>query len=357
MNVLFPMTGPIHYKGEEYFYPKPLISINGKLMIESSIEVFNSIENVKIIPIILAKDATKYKLDDVLQQTLLGCEHEILQLNEPTDGALCTCLLASDNVDQAQELVIANYDQYLDVDITSVCQYFRDNQADFGVISFDSVHPKWSYVKLDSNGMIMEAAEKKPISRNAIAGFYYFRSAQIFVDAAKGVLSSSSSDKEAYFISESINQCVLQGMKGLSYSINSKSYRNFYDANELKEFVRQSQKSDSTLSSGIIKKAVDYVSAFNNRDLSVIESMFARDCSLYDPNIGEISGRASILKFMSELFDNEHFSFVSSSIFSNENSASVEFVLTINNISTRGVDIITWDAGKIVKIYAYLESK
>lgn len=357
MNVLLPMTGPIRYKGEEYFYPKPLISINGKLMIESSIEVFSSIENVKIIPIISAKDANEYKLDDVLQQTLLGCEHEILQLHGQTAGALCTCLLASDAVDLAQELVIANYDQHLDVDITSVCQYFRDNQADFGVICFESVHPKWSYVKLDANGIIVEGAEKRPISRNAIAGFYYFRSAQVFVDAAKGVLSASSSDKEAYYISESINQCILQGMKGLSYSINSKSYRNFYDANELKEFVRQFQKNESSLSSSIIKKAADYISAFDNRDLSVIESMLAEDCSLYDPNIGDISGRAPILKFMSELFANEHFNFVSRSVFSNENSASVEFVLTINSISTRGVDIITWDAGKIVKIYAYLERK
>ena len=45
-----------------------------------------------------------------------------------------------------------------------------------GTVIFKSVHPRWSYVKLDSKKNVVEAAEKVPISNNATAGTYFFKS-------------------------------------------------------------------------------------------------------------------------------------------------------------------------------------
>ena len=53
---------------------------------------------------------------------------------------------------------------------------------DGGVIVFDSVHPRWSFVRVDKAGFVIETAEKRPISRLATAGFYYFRRGADFVD-------------------------------------------------------------------------------------------------------------------------------------------------------------------------------
>ncbi len=357
MNIIFPMTGPLFYKGEEYHYPKPLIPINGKLMIERSIERFKSINNVKIFPVILKADAKEHKLDDVLKQSLGMVSHETLQIENKTAGALCTCLLAMNALDLHEELIISNYDQNLDVDVASVCQYFRDNDADFGVICFDSVHPKWSYVKTDSNGLIVEAAEKRPISRNAVAGFYYFKSGQSFIDCAEWVLTSSSNDHQNFYISESINKSVLMGKKGLVYSIDTKSYRNFYDSNALKEYVSMLREYEIPSEKALRQRTADYVKAFDVCDLSEIGNMLTENCSLFDPCVGLIAGRSQVLKFISEIFSSESLNFVSHSILVDDYKSCIEFLLTVNGETTKGVDIITWESDKISKIYAYLEGK
>jgi len=354
MNVIFPMTGQNRYKSEEYFYPKPLITINGKLMIERSIEKIASIPDVKVIPIISREDADEYRLESVLQQTLLDVKHKILVLDYETAGALCTCLMATDFLDLDKELIVANYDQNLSVDTESVIEYFRKNQADFGVICFESVHPKWSFVKLDNNGAIVESAEKKPISKNAIAGFYYFKTANIFIDAAKNVLLKSSSGKESYYISESLNQCVLQGLKGLVYEIDSNKYKNFYDANELKDFVTQSR--DNLISHPVELGTAQYIEAFDSKNLTAIERLLAENSVLYDPNVGEICGKDNILKFLSTIFQRGVVNFVGKTVIANDTFSCIEFLLTIDGDIIKGADVITWQSGKISKIHAYLES-
>jgi dTDP-glucose pyrophosphorylase len=349
------MTGQNRYKSEEYFYPKPLITINGKLMIEQSIEKIASIPDVKVIPIISREDAVEHRLDSVLQQVLLDVKHKILVLDNQTAGALCTCLMVTDILDLDEELIVVNYDQNLDVDSEHVIEYFRKNQADFGVICFQSVHPKWSFVKLNNNGMIVESAEKKPISKNAIAGFYYFKTASIFIDAAKNVLLTSSGQKESYYISESLNQCVLQGLKGLVYEIDSKKYKNFYDSNELKDFVTQSR--GNLINDSVESGTARYIAAFDSQNLTEIESLLVESSILYDPNVGEICGKNNIVEFLSTLFQRGVINFVAKTVITNDTSSCIEFLLTMDGAIIRGADVITWQSGKISKIHAYLESQ
>lgn len=359
MNIIFPMTGNISYKSDEYIYPKPLISINGTLMIENCFEQFKSLSDRKFLPIISKEDSNKYNLDGVLQQTLLDSNHEIIQINGKTAGALCTCLLAYESLNENEELIIANYDQHLNVDISSVVGNFRENNADFGVITFESAHPKWSFVKLDEDGDITESAEKRPISKNAIAGFYYFKTASIFFKAANNLLVSSSLDKKVFYISESINECILLGFKGKTYNIDSNQYRNFYDSNELKEFIQQSKEDSNTKNYDIYKKTFNYIDAFNSCDRKALEEMFDENSSLFDPKVGLIEGKGSIINFIDKIFSksNDNLNFQSEVVLVDKNNSCIEFLLTLNgNDPIRGVDMITWQNGKILKIYAYMES-
>jgi len=56
---------------------------------------------------------------------------------------------------------------------------FRRQELDAGTIVFDSVHPRWSFVKTNEKGLVIEAAEKRPPSRNATAGFYHFNKVKL----------------------------------------------------------------------------------------------------------------------------------------------------------------------------------
>ncbi len=185
INLLYSMAGKSQFfNTEEYIFPKPLIEIGGKPMIEIALEKYKEMKLTKrFIFIVSSEDCSKYHLDNSLH-LLTDDKSVVIKLTKETAGAACSALMAVEFINNKEELVIANSDQIIDDDIEMIINNFRSRKIDAGVVCFESVHPKWSFVRLDENDRIIEAAEKKPLSKNAIAGFYYFRTGAMFVAAA-----------------------------------------------------------------------------------------------------------------------------------------------------------------------------
>lgn len=139
-------------------------------------------------------------------------------IRNQTAGALCTCLMAVEYINNNASLIIANSDQIIEVDYTKVIDYFIKINADAGVITFPSIHPRWSYARKSGNDVI-EVAEKRPLSKDAIAGFYYFKQGSDFVQAAKKALIKQNNLDGKYYISSSINELILKGKKIGYYDI------------------------------------------------------------------------------------------------------------------------------------------
>jgi len=106
------------------------------------------------------------------------------------------------------------------------------------VITFDSVHPRWSFVSDDDNGNVLEVCEKRVISRNAIAGFYYYDTAKRFFDAAKDVLIKGCSTNGLFYISSTLNEVILNNGVVKHFKIPSSSYHSFYSPAKISEFER-----------------------------------------------------------------------------------------------------------------------
>lgn len=49
--------------------------------------------------------------------------------------------------------------KFFEYDLNEVISELSLNDA--GVLSFESVHPRWAYVKCDENNFVLEAFEKK----------------------------------------------------------------------------------------------------------------------------------------------------------------------------------------------------
>jgi hypothetical protein len=77
-----------------------------------------------------------------------------------------------------------------------------------GVPAFNSIHPRYSYVRLE-DGLVVEAAEKTPISRNATAGFYWYARAQDFVDGAKDLIRKDAHVNGAFYVCPVFNELIL----------------------------------------------------------------------------------------------------------------------------------------------------
>jgi NDP-sugar pyrophosphorylase family protein len=220
----------------QFNYPLPLIEINGKSLIEYVIDDLNKInEKKEFIFILKDEDCNKYKLDKTLN--LLVPDAKIIRLQSPTKGAICSILMAIDDLNIDDETIIVNSDQIIDCDYNSVLNHFRTNLAEGGIICFRSVHPRWSYAKIIDD-LVVQTEEKTPISNNAIAGFYYFKNGSTFVNSSFNVIKFDQNYEGNYYTSSVFNQLILNGMKVLSYNINSDSYHTFYSIPKLKEFEK-----------------------------------------------------------------------------------------------------------------------
>lgn len=239
INVLFPMAGGNKFFARtNYPFPKPLIEICGKTMIEMAIDNFKSLERVNFIFILNKKECRKFHIDDTLK-LLTGNQCKIIQVEGETKGAACSALMAIEYINNDIPLVISNFDQIIEEDINKVLHYF--SQFDGGVIIFKSVHPRWSYVKVNAKGFVIEAAEKRPISRNAIAGFYYFRRGQDFVTSAMNMIRKDSNVNGIYYIAPSLNELVLRHKRIAVFAIDEEKYHTFYMPQKIEEYRRKKQ--------------------------------------------------------------------------------------------------------------------
>jgi HAD superfamily hydrolase (TIGR01509 family) len=170
MNVLIPMAGAgSRFQEQGYTFPKPLIEVGNKPMIQVVTDNLNI--DAHHIYIVQKEHYEKYNLETVLKLIKPDCT--IVQVDELTDGAACTTLLAREYINNDEPLIIANSDQFVDWNSNEVLYAFSTEGIGGGILTFESTHPKWSYAKLDENGFVSMVAEKQPISNNATVGIYY----------------------------------------------------------------------------------------------------------------------------------------------------------------------------------------
>jgi dTDP-glucose pyrophosphorylase len=165
----------------------------------------------------------------------------IVPLERQTKGALCSALMAIDHIAADEPLAIANGDQIVDADLAALVAQADARGEDGAVVTFESLHPRWSFVRLNDDGLVCEAVEKRVISRHAIAGFYYYRSGKLFIDAALQTLGSDDSVGNAYYISQTLNHLILDGRKIGAAAIPAGDYHSFYSPQKVQEYERRLQ--------------------------------------------------------------------------------------------------------------------
>lgn len=243
INILLPMGGKSQFfDSPEYPFPFPLIEIFDRSIIEMVIENLNGIKEEKhFIFVVNESDCIKYHIDNVLN-LLTTNQCDIIRLTGETKGATCSALFAIELIDNDIPLIIANSDQVIDEDIGKIIKYFKENNADAGVICFESVHPRWSYVRTDAEGKITETAEKRPLSKNAIAGFYYFKHGENFVHAAMQSIKKDCHVNGKYYIAPTLNELILENKRLLIYKLDNSKYHTFYSPQKIKDYEQKISK-------------------------------------------------------------------------------------------------------------------
>jgi hypothetical protein len=209
LRVLVPMAGPPGAVGGKRFGGcKALAEIGQRPMIQHVYDNLSALGRCRFVFVIRRDDAARFHLNEVLSLLDPGCA--VVQAEGDTRGAACSALLAVEHIAADEPLVIANGDQILAADLGAVANGFRDRGLDGGIVVFDAIHPRWSYVRVDRQGLVVEAAEKRPISRLATAGLYYFRRGGDFVTAATEMIRKDDHVGSSFYVCPSYNQLVLR---------------------------------------------------------------------------------------------------------------------------------------------------
>jgi dTDP-glucose pyrophosphorylase len=155
MNILIPMAGAgSRFEQAGYTFPKPLIEVHGKPMIQKVVENLN-IEG-RYIFIVQKEHYDKYALNYLLPLIAPGCE--IVQVDGVTEGAACTTLLAKQFIDNDAPLITANSDQYIEFE-DGWQRHLDTEWTDGNILTFEATHPKWSFARVDADGDVKYAEQ------------------------------------------------------------------------------------------------------------------------------------------------------------------------------------------------------
>jgi HAD superfamily hydrolase (TIGR01509 family) len=210
LNVLVPMAGAgSRFAQQGYTFPKPLIEVNGKPMIQVVVENLNI--EAHYIFIVQQEHYEKYNLKYLLNLIAPGCD--IVQINGITEGAACSTLLAKEFINNDAPLVMANSDQYVEWNSNECMYAFTADEIDGGIVTFEASHPKWSYAKLGDDGFVSEVAEKKVISNEATVGIYYWKKGSDYVKYAEDMIAKDIRVNNEFYVCPVFNQAIEDGKK------------------------------------------------------------------------------------------------------------------------------------------------
>jgi HAD superfamily hydrolase (TIGR01509 family) len=218
LNILIPMAGAgSRFEQAGYTFPKPLIDVGGKPMIQIVTENLNLQANY--IYVVQKKHREKYNLDTLLNLITPKCK--IIETDGITEGAACTALLAKEYIDNDNPLFFANSDQYVEWDSNEFMYKMQETNADGGIVTFTSTHPKWSFVKSDENGLVTEVAEKNPISQTATVGYYYWKHGSDFVKYAEQMIDKNIRVNNEFYVCPVFNEAIADNKKVRIYNVET----------------------------------------------------------------------------------------------------------------------------------------
>ena len=216
LNVLIPMAGAgSRFEKAGYTFPKPLIEVRSKPMIQVVVDNINV--DAQFIFIVQKAHLEKYNLTQTLNLIAPNCK--IVTVDGLTEGAACTTLLAKELINNDNPLLMANSDQFVEWCSDEFMYNMITSNVDGGILTFNSTHPKWSYAKIDNSGFVTEVAEKNPISNNATVGIYYWKNGSDYVKYAEQMIQKNIRVNNEFYVCPVFNEAIGNGKKIKTFNI------------------------------------------------------------------------------------------------------------------------------------------
>lgn len=217
INVVIPMAGQgSRFVKAGYDRPKPFIDVCAKPMIERVLENLQ-LKDVRFI--LIAREEHLSLEQQMVAHLKEQYEAQFVSVNKLTEGAACTILLACAQINNDEPLLLANSDQIVEMNLQEFIHDSDQRHLDGSILTFYADHPKWSYAKVDGEGLVSEVKEKVQISEHATVGLYYFRKGKFFVNSAVKMIAHNDRVNNEFYTAPAYNYAIADGLKIGIYEI------------------------------------------------------------------------------------------------------------------------------------------
>ena len=207
LNIVLPMAGHgSRFAKAGYADPKPLIPMGDKSMIEVVVDNLRPSRAHRFIFVCQQAHLDEFGLAARLERIAPGCT--IVPVSQVTEGAACTVLLARRLIDNDDALMIANCDQYVDIQIDDYLVRMDDDGLDGLIMTMTANDPKWSFLRLDTDASIIEVVEKQVVSNEATVGIYNYARGRDFVTAANAMIGRGLRVNGEFYVAPAYNEMI-----------------------------------------------------------------------------------------------------------------------------------------------------
>lgn len=220
INIVIPMAGRgSRFADNGYELPKPLIPVHGIPMIELVIKNLTPSIPHTFTFICREEHLQTYNLEKYIENATQN--YNLLPIKKVTQGAACTVLLAEELINNQDQLMIANCDQYISVSIDEYLANFSKSRLEGFIMTMTANDPKWSFVKLNNMELVEQVREKEVVSSEATVGIYNFQRGSDFVRGAQEMIRDDERVGNEFYVAPVYNRLISDKFRVGVFNIGS----------------------------------------------------------------------------------------------------------------------------------------
>lgn len=216
LHIVMPMAGEgSRFAKAGWTTPKPLIELRGVPLFRRAIDsvAIDGVE-MKYSFIVRQEHIDKQHIDKLIKD--IQPEARVFSVLKTTRGAVETCLVAEEAIDDEDAVVVMDCDlefrskRYNEL-VAQALSVPADAADGGALVSFESDNPRYSYAEIDDEDRVLRTAEKDPISTHALCGAYFFGSGKDFKRVAHQLLDDGTHGKAEFYVSLLYNYLLDEG--------------------------------------------------------------------------------------------------------------------------------------------------
>ncbi|MCC8152766.1 MAG: NTP transferase domain-containing protein [Tannerellaceae bacterium] len=220
LHVIMPMAGAgSRFYKHGFMLPKPLIEIHNKpFFVWAAESITKYIQGCDVTFVVMQKHIAEHGINRVIKMYFPDAGIVAVSEEEVKNGPVMTCLAGIREIHDNVPIL------FNDCDHMFCCRTFNEVvgngglEADGALLTFQSIEPQFSYIKIDSTGKICGTVEKQVVSDQAICGAYYIKDAETFKQVAEQYLQECNYSE--FFVSGVYNVMCSKGMEVSNYEVD-----------------------------------------------------------------------------------------------------------------------------------------